>query len=127
MDNNNIDKNQNQEQDKDKSFITEKIKPKTRRKIKKILEVSGLALLAALIIGFVSRLVFVMSETPVNKILGVEEKQPETILTNAPLRNEVKLSTTDADDEKSKPDARTGYDTGRRENSFAFAVTRRRG
>ena len=104
MDNNNIDKNQNQEQDKDKSFITEKIKPKTRRKIKKILEVSGLALLAALIIGFVSRLVFVMSETPVNKILGVEEKQPETILTNAPLRNEVKLSTTDADAEKSKPE-----------------------
>ena len=88
MDNNNIEKNQEQE----KSFITEKIKPKTKRKIKKVLEVCGFALLAAVIIGFVSRIVFVLSEEPVKKMLGVEEKQPETMLVN-PTRSEVKLST----------------------------------
>ncbi len=87
MDNNNIDKTQEQE----KSFITEKIKPKTRRKIKKVLEVCGLALLAAVIIGFVSRIVFELSEEPVEKMLGVEDKQPENMLVN-PTRGEVKLS-----------------------------------
>ena len=89
MDNNNLDKTPEQE----KSFITEKIKPKTRRKVKKILEVSGLALLAAIIIGFVSRIVFIWSEEPVNKMLGVEEKQPQVVISTNPARNEVKLST----------------------------------
>ena len=89
MDNNNIDKTQDQE----KSFITEKIKPKTRRKIKKVLEVCGLALLAAVIIGFVSRVIYVASEGMVNSMLGVEEKQPETPDSNSPVRNTVTLST----------------------------------
>lgn len=87
MDNNNIDKNQDQE----KSFITEKIKPKTRRKIKKVLEVCGLALIAALIIGFVSRIVFEVSEEPVKKMLGVEDK-PTTAPVDNPSRNVVSLS-----------------------------------
>ncbi|MCR5431473.1 MAG: S1C family serine protease [Lachnospiraceae bacterium] len=92
MDNNNIDKTQ--EQDKEKSFITEKIKPKTRRKVKKVLEVCGFALLAAVIIGFVSRIVFVLSEDPVNKILGVEEKIPDQPIPNQ-IRSEVRLSMPD--------------------------------
>ena len=89
MDNNNIDKTQDQE----KSFITEKIKPKTRRKIKKVLEVCGLALLAAVIIGFVSRIIYVASEGMVNKMFGVEEKPTETPVSNSPVRGEVKLTT----------------------------------
>ncbi len=89
MDNNNIDKTQDQE----KSFITEKIKPKTRRKIKKVLEVCGLALLAAVIIGFVSRIIYVASEGMVNKMFGVEEKPAETPVSNSPVRGEVKLTT----------------------------------
>ncbi|MCR5830496.1 MAG: S1C family serine protease [Lachnospiraceae bacterium] len=97
MDNNNIDKTQEQ----GKSFITEKIKPKTRRKIKKVLEVCGLALVAALIIGFVSRIVFVISEDTVNKMLGVEEKQPDEVSENH-SRNEVRLST-DPDGGKISP------------------------
>ena len=90
MDNNNIDKTR--EQENEKSFITEKIKPKTKRKIKKVLEVCGFALLAAVIIGFVSRIVFVLSEDPVNKILGVEDKIPDN-QTITPIRGEVRLST----------------------------------
>jgi len=88
MDNNNVDKTQEQE----KSFITEKIKPKTRRKIKKVLEVAGLALFAAVIIGFVSRIIFVVSEDTVNRMFGVEEKTPDIMLNN-PSRSEVRLLT----------------------------------
>lgn len=89
MDNQN-DKNEKTEESKN-SFITEKIKPKTRRKIRKVLEVCGLALLAAVIVGFVGRVIFEASGGIVDDVLGKEEKPVEK--TEEPSRTEVVLST----------------------------------
>lgn len=92
MDNNN-DKNEEikKTEEPKSSFITEKVKPKTRRKIRKALEVCGFALLAALIIGFVGRLVFEASGGVVGSLLGRDgvENEDET----QPPRTEVVLST----------------------------------
>jgi len=85
-----MDNNNERTDENGTSFITEKIKPKTRRRIKKILEVCGLALLAGVIIGFVGRLFFDLSEPIVSSVLGIENNADGHA--NGVARDKVELS-----------------------------------
>ncbi|MBQ3912746.1 MAG: serine protease [Lachnospiraceae bacterium] len=57
--------------DKDFNYVEQKIKPKNRKKAKKVIAIIALTVVAAVLFGFLSRLVFVASEGAVNKILGI--------------------------------------------------------
>ncbi|MBP5160268.1 MAG: serine protease, partial [Lachnospiraceae bacterium] len=82
----------NNKQDKETelefSFVQEKVKSKTRRRVRKILIGTGCTLVFAVIFGFVARLVFVKSEGLVNTILGITPAPTEQV-----KREEVKLPT----------------------------------
>lgn len=62
-----MDENNKEEFD----YVTEKIRPQTKRKIKKILETIGLAIIAALVFGIVARITFALSADTVNTLLGI--------------------------------------------------------
>jgi len=76
------------------SFVQEKIKPKTKKRIKKALSVAGLALLAGLMFGLAARVSFMLSETPVAKVLGIEgEKNIAAVSPPVNNRSEVTFPT----------------------------------
>ena len=52
--------------DKDFNYVEQKIKPKNRKKAKKVVAIIALTVVAAVLFGFLSRLVFVASEGAVN-------------------------------------------------------------
>lgn len=61
------------------SFVQEKIKPKTKKRLKKALSVTGMAVLAGLVFGLIARVSFDMIGAPVARVLGLEaeeEKDP---------------------------------------------------
>lgn len=76
------------------SYVQEKIRPKARKRLRRTLAVIGISIVAAVIFGFVARLVFVASGGAVNRILGITPTPtPIPVPTQAPLRNEIKLPT----------------------------------
>ena len=76
----------------DFNFVQEKIKPKTRKRIRKILVILAVTLVAAVIFGFVARLVFVSSEGTVNRLLGITPVPTAAVqATQSVSRNEVTL------------------------------------
>ncbi len=78
------------------NYVEQKIKPKGRKRLKKVLLVAGTALLAAVIFGFTARLVFTASEGPVNRLLGITPTPTLTPTEKVPVnRNEVTLAPTD--------------------------------
>ncbi len=77
---------QDKETELEFSFVQEKVKSKTRRRVRKILIGTGCTLVFAVIFGFVARLVFVKSEGLVNTILGITPAPTEQV-----RREEVKL------------------------------------
>lgn len=65
-----MDNNTNRREDYD--YVTEKIKPRTKRKLKRVLEVLGLSVLAAVVFGLTARIVFVKSADLVSDWFGIE-------------------------------------------------------
>ncbi len=74
----------------DFNYVEQKIKNKSRKRLKKTFAIIGLTLVAAILFGFISRLVFVASEGTVNKILGITPA-PTAAPTEGPGRSEVTL------------------------------------
>ena len=74
----------------DFNYVEQKIKNKNKKRVKKALAVIALTLVAAVAFGFISRLVFVASESTVNKILGITPV-PSPTPSETPGRNEVTL------------------------------------
>ncbi|MCR5322064.1 MAG: trypsin-like peptidase domain-containing protein [Lachnospiraceae bacterium] len=54
------------------NFVQEKIKPKSKKRLKKIMTVIGLSLLAGIVFGISSRVAFLKIGDPVAKLLGIE-------------------------------------------------------
>ena len=54
------------------NYVQEKIKPKSRKRLKKVLSVIGLSILAGVICGITSRVAFLKIGDPVAKLLGIE-------------------------------------------------------
>ena len=77
MGNEEHDINSNNSEDSGFSFVKEKIKPKTRKRIKKILSVIGFALLAGIVFGVASRVAFLKMGDPVARLLGIEQASAE--------------------------------------------------
>lgn len=77
----------------DFNYVQEKVKPRTKKRIRKALIIAGGTLAAAVVFGFVARLVFTVSEGPVNKLLGIT---PAPVITLPPVtpvpRSQVKLT-----------------------------------
>lgn len=76
----------------DFNYVQEKVKPKTKKRIRKAAVLAGGTLIAAVVFGFVARLVFTASEEPVNKLLGITPPPAVTpsTMTSIP-RSPVKL------------------------------------
>ncbi|MBP5331924.1 MAG: serine protease [Lachnospiraceae bacterium] len=76
------------------SYVREKVKPKTKKRVRKFLSVIGFSLLAGLIFGIVARVAFLKMGDPVAKLLGVEtEPEKEPPEPTGTGRNEVKFPT----------------------------------
>ncbi|MCR5685382.1 MAG: PDZ domain-containing protein [Lachnospiraceae bacterium] len=76
------------------SYVQEKIKSKTRKRLKKVLSVIGLALLAGIVFGLSARAAFLLSADPVAKVLGIEtEKDIPTVSPTGSIRSEVSFPT----------------------------------
>ncbi|MCR5331364.1 MAG: trypsin-like peptidase domain-containing protein [Lachnospiraceae bacterium] len=76
------------------SYVREKVKPRTKKRLRKVFSVIGLSLLAGLIFGIVSRVAFLKIGDPVAKLLGVEtEKEKEPPEPTGSGRNEVRFPT----------------------------------
>ncbi len=76
------------------NYVQEKIKPKTRKRIKKVLSVAGLALLAGIVFGLSARVMFMLSKTPMEKVLGIEPQKEESDPTpTSIIRSEVTFPT----------------------------------
>ncbi len=82
------------EDGKDFNFVEQKIKSRNKKRIKKIAIYSAGTIVAAVVFGFISRLVFVASDGAVNKLLGITPT-PTPIITAAEndKRIEISLST----------------------------------
>ncbi|MBO7634693.1 MAG: trypsin-like peptidase domain-containing protein, partial [Lachnospiraceae bacterium] len=80
--------------DKDFNYVEQKIKPKNRKKAKKVVAIIALTVVAAVLFGFLSRLVFVASEGAVNKILGITPTPTPTPVESSNNRNPVTFGST---------------------------------
>ncbi len=80
--------------DKDFNYVEQKIKPKNRKKLKKAAAIIALTIVAAVLFGFLSRLVFVASEGAVNKILGITPTPSPTPVESTNNRNPVTFGST---------------------------------
>ena len=76
------------------NYVQEKIKPKSKKRLKKVMSVIGLSLLAGVVFGITSRVAFLKIGDPVAKLLGIEQasgqEPPEPTGTG---RNPVKFPT----------------------------------
>lgn len=80
--------------DKDFNYVEQKIKPKNRKKVKKVIAIIALTIVAAVLFGFLSRLVFVASEGAVNRILGITPTPTPTPVESTNGRSQVTLGST---------------------------------
>ncbi len=80
--------------DKDFNYVEQKIKPKNRKKVKKVIAIIALTIVVAVLFGFLSRLVFVASEGAVNRILGITPTPTPTPVESANNRSQVTFGTT---------------------------------
>ncbi len=80
--------------DKDFNYVEQKIKPKNRKKVKKVIAIIALTIVAAVLFGFLSRLVFVASEGAVNRILGITPTPTPTPVESTNNRSQVTFGTT---------------------------------
>ncbi len=80
--------------DKDFNYVEQKIKPKNRKKVKKVIAIIALTIVAAVLFGFLSRLVFVASEDAVNRILGITPTPTPTPVESTNNRSQVTFGTT---------------------------------
>ena len=89
--------NNNNSENNEFNFVQEKVKPKTKKRIKKVLAVTGLSILAGLIFGVVSRVAFLTMGDPVAKLLGIEtEGREEPLEPTGTGKNEVRYPTNPA-------------------------------
>ena len=76
------------------NYVQEKIKPRNRKRLKKVLSVVGLSLLAGVVFGITSRVAFLKIGDPVAKLLGIEQKtEQEPPEPTGSGRNPVKFPT----------------------------------
>ncbi|MBR5733291.1 MAG: trypsin-like peptidase domain-containing protein, partial [Lachnospiraceae bacterium] len=80
--------------DKDFNYVEQKIKPKNRKKVKKVIAIIALTIVVAVLFGFLSRLVFVASEGAVNRILGITPTPTPTPVESTNNRSQVTLGST---------------------------------
>ena len=80
--------------DKDFNYVEQKIKPKNRKKVKKVIAIIALTIVVAVLFGFLSRLVFVASEGAVNRILGITPTPTPTPVESTNNRSQVTFGTT---------------------------------
>ena len=80
--------------DKDFNYVEQKIKPKNRKKAKKVIAIIALTIVVAVLFGFLSRLVFVASEGAVNRILGITPTPTPTPVESTNNRSQVTLGAT---------------------------------
>ena len=59
------------------NYVQEKIKPKSKKRLKKVLSVIGLSLLAGVVFGITSRVAFLKMGDPIAKLLGIEQKEDQ--------------------------------------------------
>lgn len=76
------------------SYVQEKIKPKSRKRLKKVLTVIGLSVLAGVVFGITSRVAFLKIGDPVAKLLGIEQASgKEPVEPTGSGRNPVRFPT----------------------------------